>query len=710
MESSRKSRLTAGLAVLVVLVAGAVVQVGLGGWLERIGWQGWRLWGLVLVASVVVICVQSGVALGQRRDGDGSVREELGNAIRTVTATETERELAELLALETTVQLSVEPDLRLVHNPTRPDIDVRGIHSVEQAWNRSKGRLLVVGEPGSGKTIAAYQSARLIFEEDPCQSPLVVNLSAWDGQHAFEEFLVDYLVGSDGWYESVAGGNRHLMRAWLNQGPVALVLDGLDEVGERWRRQCLDSFEQWLPANAQVVLTCRTEEYKELRRQRDGRGVRLNLGVGLEPLSNDQLKIAFDDFEDGEWRQLAQAWRDRPDDDSVREALRSPLLLNLARRAKIGVDELRAEGDHGKDAVVRRIIDTYLDSALVDDPALTRWAAWIAAYLRGNHPDGSGQVTEPHDSTVFHLSQLTPTTVPWPHSAAFGLVNGLAFGLAGMILGLSLSFSLGVMAVGGLVIGLFSRDASPQAAALRWPERRQVRHGLSAGLKAARLVGLGSSLIGFFLGGIFAFFLGLFFREPNLIMLTLYFALWAGLTMGLWFGLSFGLVVGGYQTFVGRWPVVDAARLDGPWRRSWTGLAGGLTSATAVGLAVGLPFAVVSGLDLSMPFAIHSEPGSELAIVLASVLGFGLGLGPVLSLQFGGWFLVQQRLKWLRLRHAARLHSQPLTVLQRGVEQGILRQVGSGVRFIHNEVRDALAERPPGAVANFLPKRPRTGS
>jgi hypothetical protein len=69
------------------------------------------------------------------------------------------------------------------------------------AFETSKRRLLIVGEPGSGKTMAAYSLIEYLDNTEGAKGriPLLVNLSAWEAQEDVETFLVDYLCSSVGY-------------------------------------------------------------------------------------------------------------------------------------------------------------------------------------------------------------------------------------------------------------------------------------------------------------------------------------------------------------------------------------------------------------------------------------------------------------------------------------------------------------------------------
>ena len=87
----------------------------------------------------------------------------------------------------------------------------------------------------------------------------------------------------------------------------------------------------------------------------------------------------------------------------------------------------------------------------------------------------------------------------------------------------------------------------------------------------------------------------------------------------------------------------------------------------------------------------RSSPTYRLSMLLVT-----LGAFVVASLLCaGGTFLILQAVARLRLRHHGILTCSPTRLLNRGVELRILRRVGSGFRFIHNDVRDRLAEMTP---------------
>jgi hypothetical protein len=145
------------------------------------------------------------------------------------------------------------------------------------------GSLLVLGEPGSGKTVALLEVARDLLqsaEADPSLPvPVVFNLSSWAvtrssladwmGTELTVKYQIPKLTGS----------------AWLSSGSVFPLLDGLDEVAAESRAACVEAINTWLQdAMSGVVVCCRFKEYNELPAR-----LNLNSAVRIQPFSREQV-------------------------------------------------------------------------------------------------------------------------------------------------------------------------------------------------------------------------------------------------------------------------------------------------------------------------------------------------------------------------------------------------------------------------------------
>ena len=193
------------------------------------------------------------------------------------------------------LDLDITPRLGWVRDPrlVEPEpVSKKVADDIVAAFESSKRRMLIVGEPGSGKTIAAYSLIEYLDNtEGDERTPLLVNLSAWEAQDDFQTFLVDYLCSSVG-YEV---HERAVARAFIGSSRYSLILDGLDEIPLGLRQhfsERLDEYVRGLPGEVGVVVTCRTQEYEELLAAHST-GLGLVQAVEILPLSSEQLDRAF---------------------------------------------------------------------------------------------------------------------------------------------------------------------------------------------------------------------------------------------------------------------------------------------------------------------------------------------------------------------------------------------------------------------------------
>lgn len=128
------------------------------------------------------------------------------------------------------------------------------------------GSLLLLGEPGTGKTSVLLELARQAIawaEEDPTQPiPVVLDLGWWaDGRQKLSAWLLNllqhrYCIPSE------------LARAWLKNDELALLLDGLDKVAPPKRREaCVQAINDLRQEHGlmPIVVCCRTIAYEALQ-------------------------------------------------------------------------------------------------------------------------------------------------------------------------------------------------------------------------------------------------------------------------------------------------------------------------------------------------------------------------------------------------------------------------------------------------------------
>src|SRR5215216_5405763 len=345
------------------------------------------------------------------------------------------------------LDLDITPRFGWVRDPrlTEPEpISTEIEDDIVAAFESSRRRMLIVGEPGSGKTMAAYSLIEYLDKSADERTLLLVNLSAWEAQENFEAFLVDYLCSSVG-YEVP---ERAVARAFIRSDRYALILDGLDEIPLRLRAhfsERLDEFVRGLAGEVGVVVTCRTQEYEEfLAAHPEGLG--LVQAVEILPLTSEQLDSAFDELtqRDKDWETFLSQ-RHLTAYKRVRHLLSNPLFLNLAVVGHLSPEQLLDSTTTEQD-LRDLVLESYLDSTLADQRPYEpqdarRYLSWIARFLNGDEISPFGLKTS--DYTVFDLADLTPPQPPRRYRLVEGLVIGLVMGLVGNL-------------VGGLVFGLFA--------------------------------------------------------------------------------------------------------------------------------------------------------------------------------------------------------------------------------------------------------------
>ncbi|GKS59862.1 hypothetical protein YTPLAS18_33980 [Nitrospira sp.] len=185
-------------------------------------------------------------------------------------------------------------------------------------FNSAGGFLLILGEPGSGKTITLLDLTMELItsaESDPTKPiPVVLNLSTWNESATS---LTSWTIGE---LKSKYYVGRRLSEAWLKKGRLLLLLDGLDEVRANARDKCVAAINSFLGeyTPSGVVVACRSSEYEALPLR-----LKFKAAIKLLPLTTDQV----DNFLKTVGLETLQAAVKT--DTALRELAQSPLMLNI---------------------------------------------------------------------------------------------------------------------------------------------------------------------------------------------------------------------------------------------------------------------------------------------------------------------------------------------------------------------------------------------
>ncbi len=245
------------------------------------------------------------------------------------------------------------------------------------------GRLVVLGEPGAGKSalVLLLTLGLLRQRQDRQPVPALVSVAAWD----------PYRQTMDEWVErSVAdvfyGGRTELPQRLLQAGLLLPVLDGLDEMPEINRRVAIKVINSAIRDTRPLVLTCRTAEYTDLVRG-GSRALRRAPVVQVDPVPPADViaHLGPAPWPAGtSWEPVFRVLTGEPE-APVTEALSTPLMVGLAQTIYQRLDRHPAElldrtlfGS--KHAVEGFLTDQIIDAAYAPDPASgerrgTRWQA-----------------------------------------------------------------------------------------------------------------------------------------------------------------------------------------------------------------------------------------------------------------------------------------------------------------------------------------------
>jgi NACHT domain len=180
--------------------------------------------------------------------------------------------------------------------------------------------LLIVGEPGSGKTIALLKLAEdAIARTEPDlrqQIPVVFNLSSWARKpQSIEQWLIQELLEK---YQV----SRALGQTWVESEALMLLLDGLDEVTAEQRNACVQALNQFMQTHGttEIVICCRIGDYQMLHDR-----LILRSAICLQPLTAAQIDRYFEQAGD----RLSALKAVLPQDAELQELAKSPLMLSV---------------------------------------------------------------------------------------------------------------------------------------------------------------------------------------------------------------------------------------------------------------------------------------------------------------------------------------------------------------------------------------------
>lgn len=442
-----------------------------------------------------------------------------------------------------------------------------------------KGKLLILGQPGAGKTTTLLDLTKTLIkkaEEDTSYPiPVLFNLSSWKDE---KQLIRDWVVVE---LKSKYGVSLNLGKRWIEDRILLPLLDGLDEVAPERQEKCVQQINTFLAGEAAPLYTAvcsRIAEYENYEAP-----LQLNGAIYLKELSDQQMQEYLLRVERAElWKYISQ-------NSTLLEFVRAPLLLSIAILAYPQGSTLQWQQLQTSENQLQHLLDSYVERMLYREvksrtyrkqkfPTITQtrwWLVWLAQYM------------EKSSQTEFLIEEMQPSILLSHQLRIYRLIVRLVLGLSftlifwimGNIFVWWLLFGLIFWYVnresvrrGFRQISVFEHELSIKPIeAVRWAriaastnpstnilighirggviaglvrENIEIKVSPNQGIKRSRKIALISSLI-------FLLFFGLFFSLVYFLIFGLIIkmdSVWillTGFTVGLPLGLLFGLLFGG---------------------------------------------------------------------------------------------------------------------------------------------------------------------
>ncbi|NEP10774.1 MAG: NACHT domain-containing protein [Symploca sp. SIO2C1] len=351
--------------------------------------------------------------------------------------------LEKALHIEETIELGLEKPLDAVtpvlpteqELPHQEDGDLpEGTRAIDIFGElENKRTMLILGEPGSGKTTALLEIARELIsdatQDTSLPIPVVLNLSSWGGERQPKP-LAEWLIQE---LHRIYQFPIFQCKAWINNQQLLLLLDGLDTVKETRRSTCIRAINQFLRTygRTQMVVCSRTADYKQVSEK-----LQLQIAVVYKSLTSAQINRYLDDAQEN----LPGVRALLREEQTMQDLVDTPLNLNIvavayegkSQEELAGIDSLEERRQHLFKTYIQRRFEQFQSSQgetgnqQYTEQQARHWLNWLAQSM----------VRE--SQSLFLIEQMQPNWLPvgaqnWIYPIVVRLIFGIIFGLVGVL-------------------------------------------------------------------------------------------------------------------------------------------------------------------------------------------------------------------------------------------------------------------------------------
>lgn len=385
--------------------------------------------------------------------------------------------------------------------------------AIDKIFKDMQRELLILGAPGSGKTIVLLQLAEKLIAaaqaDEKLAIPIIFNLSSWAAERkTLKDWIIDEL-------NSKYQVSKKIAKNWIEYEKILPLLDGLDEVVGEHRDACVDAINDFREAyrSVDLAICSRIEEYEALSNKLDLQGA-----MTLQALSEEQIEgyLAENSY---------QTLRDTMQKDSTLQNIaHTPFLLNTMAYAYQDASPptlALPPDEENEDGRIKHLFENYVETRIKNDssenkytPRETRhYLSWLARKLHQ------------HQLTVFYIENLN---FAWAQESylrwykPIGLLAGTFIGaIIGALVGYGTDIVSGLLSVSipidafigatvGIIIGWYSthNEKILPAETITW---RWTWQALAIGLSTGILIGTVAYFIAITMGlDSIRFFVGLY--------------------------------------------------------------------------------------------------------------------------------------------------------------------------------------------------------
>jgi NACHT domain len=520
-------------------------------------------------------------------------------------------------------------------------------------------KLLVLGEPGTGKTVLLISLLLELLEKRKAEKektggaeslrvPVLLPLGSWDpSARDLTSWLIDQLHIH---YPSLRNPvttdepDRSVAKVLVKENRLILILDGLDEIPERYQGRAIREINRFLLPGTRLILSSRVEPYKKAVKHGGSTRVQLRDAAGIRLCYLDRLTVKNfilhnmflgpDDGVPEEWRAVFDSIGE---DNPIGKTLRTPLMVGLACAIyntqfddvddEVDGDDHRNSPDYlctldSPEAIEKHLLSAFVKASYRPRQGeknlpwpgteAQRWLSFVAKHL---------QEKGRPNLAWWELREAVPSWLP---PVTVGVVSALAAGVAaalgghvgrgiGIGLGLGMLVGLAIAVLPGEILARYIRKNNPPRSYPLVSEPGGKTHFWKPPYFWERrpVGGIATGLIGAVLGALGAGYAG---------KMGIGHALWpfGGLSVAMGVGLGAGSTASVYTGLP-------------------AGLIGGFIAGLVENVGVGIPAAIVNGIGVGMTVAVivifvgRTAPALKVGWNPSGVFG-GLAIGAAVGL------------------------------------------------------------------------------